>query len=347
MYALSLHSITRGYEYSEAISPAAQAPDHRLDNIRLIPHDPKEEMLTSFLGSAARNLDLIDLSTATRDQIRQLQRQSAIIVSHETLRSTIAATRQRDNYPVARTFTSRPQERKFSKEFHVVVVGGAGVDKSALVLHFLISRHVEEIDPTIEDNYRKEIIVDGLPAVVDVLDTTGQEEYSAMREQYIRTGEGFIYVYSITSRDSFAEVMNLHEQIFSGRNTLAYPRLLVANHCERESDRQVSELEGKAMAEQLGCGFIEASSTDRVNIEHVFESIVREIRYHDAVGTTPVKESTMKNALNTPGLLQSSQGDTISLVDEGPEPENQLPQEGAASKRSTSYFRRRLKRNAE
>jgi len=30
-----------------------------------------------------------------------------------------------------------------------------------------------------------------------VLDTAGQDEFSAMREQYMRTGDGFLIVYSV------------------------------------------------------------------------------------------------------------------------------------------------------
>lgn len=34
-----------------------------------------------------------------------------------------------------------------------------------------------------------------------------------MREQYMRTGEGFLLVYSITSRNSFDEIGTFHQQI--------------------------------------------------------------------------------------------------------------------------------------
>lgn len=78
-----------------------------------------------------------------------------------------------------------------------------GVGKSALTIQFIQSHFVDEYDPTIEDSYRKQCQIDAEPALLDVLDTAGQEEYSAMREQYMRTGEGFLLVYSITSRNSF------------------------------------------------------------------------------------------------------------------------------------------------
>ena len=48
-------------------------------------------------------------------------------------------------------------------------------------------------------------VIDDEVSLLDVLDIAGQEEYSAMREQYMRTGEGFLLVYSITSRQSFSD----------------------------------------------------------------------------------------------------------------------------------------------
>ena len=47
-------------------------------------------------------------------------------------------------------------------------------------------------DPTIEDSYRKQVSIDDEVCLLDILDTAGQEEYSAMRDQYMQGGEGFI-----------------------------------------------------------------------------------------------------------------------------------------------------------
>lgn len=41
---------------------------------------------------------------------------------------------------------------------------------------------------------------------MDILDTAGQEEYSAMRDQYMRTGEGFLCVFAINNTKSFEDI---------------------------------------------------------------------------------------------------------------------------------------------
>jgi GTPase SAR1 family protein len=63
--------------------------------------------------------------------------------------------------------------------------------------------------------------------------------YSAMREQYMRTGEGFLAVYSITSRNSFEEITTFHQQILRVKDKDWFPIVIVANKCDLEFERQV------------------------------------------------------------------------------------------------------------
>ncbi|KAG0733004.1 hypothetical protein G6F62_013940 [Rhizopus arrhizus] len=114
----------------------------------------------------------------------------------------------------------------FVREYKLVMVGGGGVGKSALTIQFIQSHFVDEYDPTIEDSYRKQCVIDSETALLDVLDTAGQEEYSAMREQYMRNGEGFLLVYSITSRMSFDEISTFYQQICRVKDRDYFPMVL-------------------------------------------------------------------------------------------------------------------------
>lgn len=90
-------------------------------------------------------------------------------------------------------------------------------------------------------------MIDDEVALLDVLDTAGQEEYSAMREQYMRTGEGFLLVYSITSRQSFEEIMTFQQQILRVKDKDCFPIIVVGNKCDLEGEREVST-EGRFMS---------------------------------------------------------------------------------------------------
>lgn len=170
---------------------------------------------------------------------------------------------------------------KFLREYKLVVVGGGGVGKSCLTIQLIQSHFVDEYDPTIEDSYRKQCVIDEEVALLDVLDTAGQEEYSAMREQYMRTGEGFLLVYSITSRQSFEEIITFQQQILRVKDKDSFPIIVVGNKCDLEQERQVSYEEGQELARRFGCKFIETSARTRVNVDNAFYDIVREIRKYN------------------------------------------------------------------
>lgn len=72
-----------------------------------------------------------------------------------------------------------------------------------------------------------------------VLDTAGQEEFSAMREQYMRSGEGFLLVYSVADRSSFEELPRLHRQILRVKDRDEFPMLMVANKADLQHQRMV------------------------------------------------------------------------------------------------------------
>lgn len=164
------------------------------------------------------------------------------------------------------------------REYKLVVVGGGGVGKSALTIQLIQSHFVDEYDPTIEDSYRKQAVIDDKVSILDILDTAGQEEYSAMREQYMRTGEGFLLVYSVTSRMSFEELMTYYQQILRVKDSEYVPVFVIGNKSDLEDERQVSYEEGEMLAKQFNAPFLETSAKQNVNVEESFYGLVRLIR---------------------------------------------------------------------
>ena len=86
-----------------------------------------------------------------------------------------------------------------------VVVGAGGVGKSALTIQLLQHTFVHEYDSTIEDSYKKHMVIDGEICLLDIINTAGQEDYSAMGDEYIRAGKGFLCVFAVDNIKSFEE----------------------------------------------------------------------------------------------------------------------------------------------
>jgi small GTP-binding protein len=155
---------------------------------------------------------------------------------------------------------------------------------------------VEEYDPTIEDSYRKQCVIDDEVAVLDILDTAGQEEFSAMREQYMHTGEGFLLVYSIIDRNSFEEIPKFYRQILRVKDRPEFPMVLVANKADLEGERVVSGPDGEGLAAELKIKYVETSAKHRIHVDKAFHDLVRVIR--QAQKPTPVKTKKKKKTCN-------------------------------------------------
>jgi len=163
-------------------------------------------------------------------------------------------------------------------EYKLVIVGGGGVGKSALTIQLIQNHFIDEYDPTIEDSYRKQVTIDEETCLLDILDTAGQEEYSAMRDQYMRTGQGFLCVYGITSRSTFEEIAAFRDQILRVKDADQVPMVIVGNKLDLDSERAVSTKEGQDLAASFGCPFMETSAKARIRVEDAFYELVREIR---------------------------------------------------------------------
>mmetsp|Transcript_6463 Transcript_6463/g.18322 ORF Transcript_6463/g.18322 Transcript_6463/m.18322 type:complete len:192 (-) Transcript_6463:102-677(-) len=162
-------------------------------------------------------------------------------------------------------------------EYRIVVVGSGGVGKSALTVRFIQGNFLEKYDPTIEDSYRKLVEVDGSACMLDIMDTAGQEEDSALRDQYMKTGQGFLLVYSVTTQASYDAVTRLRTQVLRIKEDQPeIPIVLVGNKIDMEEERAVSTEQGKQLAEKWGnTVFVETSAKANVNVTECFVELVR------------------------------------------------------------------------
>lgn len=164
------------------------------------------------------------------------------------------------------------------REVKIVMLGNGGVGKSAITFRFVQNKFVESYNPTIEDSYRKQIKVESQNIVLDILDTAGQEEYTELREVYMRGGEGFIIVYSITDKKSFQEVTEFRDRTLRVKDKDKVPMLLVGNKADLEQQRAVSKADGEELAKSLGVPFFETSAQTGLNTEEIFYAIAKEVR---------------------------------------------------------------------
>lgn len=163
-------------------------------------------------------------------------------------------------------------------EYNIVVLGAGGVGKSCLTAQFVRNIWIEAYDPTIEDSYRKTIEVDGRQCMLEILDTAGTEQFTAMREIYMKTGQGFLLVYSITSPRTLNELSELRDQILRIKEAESVPLVIVGNKSDLEEDRAVPRSRAIQLSQSWGrVPFYESSARKRQNVDEVFMDLCRQI----------------------------------------------------------------------
>ncbi|CAF1022499.1 unnamed protein product [Didymodactylos carnosus] len=169
--------------------------------------------------------------------------------------------------------TSKKQEKTTYK---IIVLGSGGVGKSAITIQFVKSYFYADYDPTIEDSYVKQCLIDNQIANLEILDSAGQEEFKPMRDQYMRIGEGFLLVFSLTDRSSLDETYKFHRDILRIKDCDNVSMILVGN--KQDCSRQISPEQCQQAARYMQIPYYETSAKQRYNIDEVFIELIRIIR---------------------------------------------------------------------
>ncbi|KAL0954717.1 hypothetical protein HGRIS_003670 [Hohenbuehelia grisea] len=165
------------------------------------------------------------------------------------------------------------------RPFNVVVLGAGGVGKSALTVRFIKDIFVDTYDPTIEEAYRRTVNVDGQLSSLEVLDTAGADQFTSLIELYIKSGLGFVLVFSLTQEASLKEVDYLRQQIYRIKDgDTSVPIVVVGTKADLSNEREVHATTIKTLASRWGLAFYETSAKRNWHVTDVFEDLVRQMR---------------------------------------------------------------------
>jgi len=117
---------------------------------------------------------------------------------------------------------------------------------------------------------------------VSRLDTAGTEQFTAMRELYMKQGQGFLLVFSICNMNSFYELAELREQIIRIKDDEDIPLVVVGNKSDMEEERVVPRARAFQLAQSWGQKpYYETSARRRTNVDEVFHNLCSQIIQRD------------------------------------------------------------------
>lgn len=107
-----------------------------------------------------------------------------------------------------------------------------------------------------------------------------------MRELYMKQGQGFLLVFSITSASSLNELSELREQIIRIKDDEKVPLVIVGNKSDLEEDRAVPRARAFGLSQNWGnAPYYETSARRRANVNEVFVDLCRQIIRKDLQGS--------------------------------------------------------------
>eukprot|EP00932_Pfiesteria_piscicida_P006044 SRR837773.15965.p1 GENE.SRR837773.15965~~SRR837773.15965.p1 ORF type:complete len:213 (-),score=48.31 SRR837773.15965:10-648(-) len=163
------------------------------------------------------------------------------------------------------------------QKYKVVFLGDEAAGKTSLVRRYMYDTFEEGIQATIGMDFQsKTVYLEDRTLRLQLWDTAGQERFRSLIPSYIRDAAAAVVVYDITRRKCFDAVRKWVEDVRSERGASVLI-LLVGNKSDLAPERQVTEVEGKALASELGVLFAETSAKLGHNIKELFQLVAQNL----------------------------------------------------------------------
>ncbi|CAD8152693.1 unnamed protein product [Paramecium pentaurelia] len=161
--------------------------------------------------------------------------------------------------------------------FKFIIVGDASVGKSCILLRYTEKQFRDEHDTTIGVEFGSQLLKKNDKTLkIQIWDTAGQESFKSITRSYYKGSIGVLLVFDITNRDSFHNVQKWYNDV-NDQAASNCTIVLVGNKTDLESQRKITTIEAKALADQYKMQYIETSAKTNQNIDFLFETTAQQI----------------------------------------------------------------------
>jgi len=146
-----------------------------------------------------------------------------------------------------------------SNKLSLLLLGQSQVGKTTLLFRMSNAELPTSINATIGVDFtRSTVYVNNEAYSVILWDTAGQEKYSKISKNFLRKADGAIFVFDVTSRDSFDAIDKWIESIEDVSFERKIPYIIIGNKTDRP-DRMISREEGQKYAQGKKSEYFECS----------------------------------------------------------------------------------------
>jgi len=170
----------------------------------------------------------------------------------------------------------------------LVVVGDGAVGKTCLLVVYAKGTFPTEYVPTVFENYKCKVPVNGVEHAVQLWDTAGQEELENVRVLSYPNTDVFLLCFSVVDRTSFENVKNKWYQEIKQHIGSSKPLFQIVGtkaDLRQSAENPITPAEGKGLAQQLGAiGYVECSAIKCEGVKDVFDNSIGAVVARQAGG---------------------------------------------------------------
>lgn len=159
----------------------------------------------------------------------------------------------------------------------VLVLGDAGVGKTALLEQFVNRRFVGSYKATIGCDFLvKEMRVGDAQVTMQLWDTAGQERYQSLGSSYYKGADAVLLVFDRTTPASLSRIGTWKEEfLLQGGVSLpeTFPFCVVGNKSDLDTKVSTAEAEAWCVDNCIPCRYLDVSARDGSNIALAFREI--------------------------------------------------------------------------
>ncbi len=129
-------------------------------------------------------------------------------------------------------------------------MGDGSVGKTSMVFQYSEQNFQERYIMTIGSNFAiKSLKIGDTKVKIQIWDLAGQKHFSFVRPPFYRGSSGTLYVFDLTRRQSFDNLISWKEEV---ETVINKPSILIGNKNDLHEDRLITKEEADSFANEMG-----------------------------------------------------------------------------------------------
>jgi len=157
-------------------------------------------------------------------------------------------------------------------ELKILLIGDSSVGKTSILLKYTDDKFSDNHISTIGVEYiNKSLTINGKKVMLRIWDTSGQERFLSITQNFYRNANGVIFVFDITNRESFKNIKIWLNELENCEGKIT--RILVGNKVDLEENRDVGKEMINNYIQKKEMKYFEVSAKEGINIDLIFKEM--------------------------------------------------------------------------